>query len=315
MSATVADRADWLAQRRKSLGASDVPAILGISPFASAFSIAAQKLGLVPLDDDVDDDDPREFGRRAERMIAEWFTDRTGLYVAGEQMVCRHPGESWLTCTLDGLVVESPNSSIDNALGVCEIKTTSARRWDSIPEHVQAQVQTQMLITGFGRAWIPTLHGRRLVIYELAADPADQAFILKRAAEFWHRYIEAGELPPTDGHQATLDALAAVYPTSSPGAVSLDDIALVVVAWRAAKDDERQAKAERDEAEAAIKAALGDADEGTIDGQRVVSWRSQTRRSLDTKALSAAEPDLAKRFARETSFRVLRSHEPKEAKS
>ena len=55
------DRAEWLAWRRSGIGASDVAGILGISPWASPFTVWADKLGLLP-DEDLDDDDPREFG-------------------------------------------------------------------------------------------------------------------------------------------------------------------------------------------------------------------------------------------------------------
>mgnify|MGYP000308297088 CR=1 FL=1 len=54
MSMTTEARADWKLWRRGGLGASDLPAILGISPWASPFSVWADKCGLLPDEDDED---------------------------------------------------------------------------------------------------------------------------------------------------------------------------------------------------------------------------------------------------------------------
>ena len=80
------ERETWLAWRRAGIGGSDVAGILGLSPWASAYSVWVSKVTEL-----VDEDNERfEFGRRAEPMLAEWFHDRTGLFVAGEQSWCSH---------------------------------------------------------------------------------------------------------------------------------------------------------------------------------------------------------------------------------
>ena len=103
----MSDRTDWLAWRRSGIGASDVAGILGLSPWASPFSVWASK-----IDDQADDhdNDAMEFGRRAEVMVAPWFADRTGLTVAGEQARCTHRDDTWKLCTVDGFVLDGPNS-------------------------------------------------------------------------------------------------------------------------------------------------------------------------------------------------------------
>jgi len=75
------------------------------------------------------------------------------------------------------------------------------------------------------------------------------------------------------------------------GAVQLDELK----AQYAILEYCRGKRAELDEmaenARAAIEAALGDNEEGTIDGRVAVRWKRFTRRSLDIKALKDAEPD------------------------
>jgi predicted transcriptional regulator len=106
--------------------------------------------------------------------------------------------------------------------------------------------------------------------------------------------------PPTDGHDATLRAIAQVYPQQTPDlSVELDDLTNVLDEWRAAKAERNAADVREKAAKAAICAALADGEEGTVNGERVVSWRQQTRESYVVK---------------EASFRVLRETKPKKSK-
>lgn len=268
------DRAAWHEWRRQGLGASDIPALLGISRYASPFSVWAEKVDLLPPDDT--DSDYADFGRYAERMVAPWFTAKTGLHIAGEQTWCTHWADdlAWARCTVDGFVFESPTTADPAAaLGVEETKTRNpGRRYDELPDDMQAQGQWQMLVTGLPQVWFFVLHGRRPEIYELPADEGDQAFILARAREFWTGHVLTGEPPPIDGHEATLDALAAIYPTASPkSSIPIDDVAGALVQLREAKRWEKAAKGVADAASAVVRFAMGGNFEGTVDGVRAVT--------------------------------------------
>jgi putative phage-type endonuclease len=304
------DRADWLDWRRQGLGASDVAGILGLSPWVSPWSLWADKLGLTP---DQPDNEDLEFGRWAELMIGPWFEHRTGLHVASQQERCVHPELPWARCTLDGRVYDSPASTL--ALGGLEVKTDrKGRTWDGIPAHYQCQAQWQMFVTGMDRVWLPVLHGRRLEVYELDRDQGDIDLIVAEAARFWHDHVVAGVAPDVDGSDATLRALAAVYPDHTPGAgVDLGDQGVALVL---ALDDARAARRAAEKAEnvakARIAAALGDAEEGTVDGHRVVTYRTQTSRRIDAERLRVAHPDLAAEFEKTTTSRVMRPALPKE---
>ena len=58
--------------------------------------------------------------------------------------------------------------------------------------------------------------------------------------------------------------------------------------------------------EAAIMRALGDAEIGLLAGKKVVTWKPQSRTTIDSKALKAEMPEVAKRFSKTSSSRVLR---------
>lgn len=311
MTAPADERSDWLAWRRHGVGASDVAAILGISPFASPWSVWAEKVGLIG---EQEANEAMEAGHWLELAVGPWFAHKTGLYVTGEQMRCEAATNSVHRCTLDGYVGEGAEVSIDAALGGLEIKFEAfGRRWDEIPAHYQAQGQWQMHVTDLERVWFAVLRGRTLDIHELVRDQDDIDFMVDAVDRFWADHVVAGTPPATDGHDATLRAIAEVYPEATPDAVEIDDIAEVVAQLEEAKAAKKAAEADEAAAKAALQARLGTHEEGTVAGQRVVSWRPQSRSGIDTKALTAAHPDIAEQFATTSEFRVLRTHKPKGA--
>jgi len=307
----MSDRTDWLAWRRSGIGASDVAGILGLSPWASPFSVWASK-----IDDQADDhdNDAKEFGRRAEVMVGPWFTDRTGLTVAGEQARCTHRDDRWKLCTVDGFVLDGPNSDIASALGVLEIKTTgdSAADWAvEVPVHYRCQATWAMHVTDLPRCWFAVLHlafGRpRFEFYEFERDAAEEAFVVDACSRFWHDHVATGHPPAVDGHSATTDAIKAHWPTAE-GSLEADALTRRMCdRIRAHKATAKLIEANIAEAENELRAALGER-EALVDGTGKVlaSWKPQSTARLDGKALKAARPDIAAEYTTTTTTRVLR---------
>lgn len=303
------DRAAWLEWRRQGVGASEIAVLCGLSPFASPWSLYLTKRGEIP-EEDLSGNPMVELGRRAEGMLGDWFRDATGLHIIGEQTQVAHPEVDWQHATLDGYVVESPTSTIDDALGVAEIKVTGDGEWDEVPDHYACQVQWQMHVTGLGHAWLPVLHRHSgaFRVYEMERDDGVIAELVRLAGDFWQR-IQSGTPPPIDGSAASTTALRAAYPQDDGEEVEVS--AVLVEAWRIAKGRVDAAKLGLDAAENELKVALGDAAYGVVDGQRLASWRSQDRTGIDLARLKADHPDLAEMYRTVTSSRVLRYSKPK----
>lgn len=306
---------EWLDERRSGLGASDVAAIVGLSPWKSPYALWVEKTGLA--EDTQDETDNMEFGRRVEPVLARWFEDRTGLKALGEQTMCNHLERPWMRCTLDGFVGESDDTSLADALGGLEIKTTSdaAERWaDEMPDHYRCQGQWIMAVTGFDRLWFPTLHfafGRReFKVHELERDDQDIKFLIAEAEKFWVDNVLANVPPEVDGSEATKRALK-TWTATKGVEVDLAEMAETVEAWKLAKADLKAIEDAIDEYENTIKAALEHATEGTLNGQTVVSWRARKFSRVDAKALRDAHPDIAEAFTNTSEQRVLLAHTPK----
>jgi len=298
---------DWLDWRREGIGASDVAALCGLSPWSSPTAVYLEKTGQILGQDETE---PMRWGKLLEGAIAAEFSERTGYWVAGEQTWCEHPSHPHHRATVDGFVVgmgESLSLSIDEALGVLEIKTTSMKRWDEIPDHAYIQGQWQMWVTGKPKVWYAVLHnGRYLAIHDAERDDALIADLVEIVDEFWERVLTLSP-PPIDHLPATADALARAYAETDPSkVVDLEPDLAELIAVRAGLKREIADLEDRvRHIENRWKSALGDAELGIYDGRRVLTWTPVSRRSYDTKGLAVDHPDIAAKYERTTEYRRL----------
>lgn len=274
------ERTAWLAWRKLGIGASDVAALCGMSTFASPMSVWADKMGLTPPDAD---NDYMEFGRRAEPMLTGYFEDRNpGLLVLDQQARVVHPDHPHHRATLDGRVVEHPDG---DPLGVVEYKTGGFEVWDEIPDAYAIQVQWQMHVDQRDHAWFGVLHGRKYATYEADRDQRSIDMLIEVVDGFWHDHVLAEKAPPADAHRATAQALALAYPVQVAGeSVPLDDLQWALDLREQAAAQLSDAKFNKERADNAIKAAIGDAETGTLAGEPIVTWKAGTRAAYTVEA-------------------------------
>lgn len=303
-----ATRAAWLEWRRGGIGASEIAAVCGASPWQSPLSVYLRKRGDVP--DDAPPTEAMRLGLRLEHAIADEFTERTGLHVIGAQTWCVHPEYEWARCTVDGFAAESPSSTRADALGVVESKSAGMLAdYDPLPEHVALQVQWQLFVTELDHAWVAVLGGGYGGLgFRVLPVERDQTRIDALRAEgsrFWYA-VEAGVPPETTTYApGDRDDLAAAYPEPEPGtSVELGDRGAEVLAELRALKDVAKATAEKIAvAENTIKAALGDTEAGTVDGAQVVTWKAVQTTRVDTTRLKASAPDIAAEYSITTTSR------------
>lgn len=299
----------WHEWRRGGIGASDIPAISGLSPWATPLSVYLRKRGELPEEPE---NDAMRWGKLLEPIItAEFERANPGLYVVGAQSWCEHPELTWARCTVDGFVAESPNSTRGDALGTFQAKSTGDRaRFDPVPDYVVLQCQWEMFVTDCERCWLGiggggVRGGMGYETRELARDDAAIERLVKTAQAFWHDVQEGNPPEPVAGDAADL---AAAYADSDPSAsVELgDEGAQLVEEIRALKAAGKVNADRLAAAENTLKARLGEAESGLIGGEVAVTWRASDRRTIDVQALRADLPDVANRYTRtDTSRRFL----------
>lgn len=148
-----AGREAWLAHRRDWLGASDAPAVLGVSHWKSNEQLWEEKMGLV-VPEDIGERPYVRYGNDAEPLLRAFFElDHPEYEVSFVPFkVFHHPEKPFIACTPDGELVEKATGR----RGGLEIKTTeimNAAGWDKwkdrVPDEYYVQVCHQMLAAGW----------------------------------------------------------------------------------------------------------------------------------------------------------------------
>lgn len=95
--------------------------------------------------------------------------------------------------------------------------------------------------------------------------------------------------------------------STQPDVVNLDGFRDLVNAASLAAAEIEKWKGIQEQARAAIQAALGDAEVGTVDGVKAVTWTTSERTSVDTKRLQAdLPPEVLAPYQRTTVVRTFR---------
>ena len=140
--------AEQQAIRSTGIGASDVPAILGVDPWRGPWDVWMAK---VHPSDFTDMSEAMEWGHRLEQAICDKFLEGRDHFEAKRGETMRSEELSFALATPDFLLYED-----GRLVGLLEVKTSGWRRlddWgtpgtDQIPSHYMAQVQWQMFVTG-----------------------------------------------------------------------------------------------------------------------------------------------------------------------
>jgi putative phage-type endonuclease len=298
----------WLEVRKTRFGASDVAAILGVSPWGSPWSVWAEKMGLFSSHRD---DLVLQWGKDLEIAIERRFMRERDSVIVAQQHWATHPQFARVGATLDGL--EAP--ALDKPVVAPVDYKTGSEPWEEVPMQYACQGQMQMLATGLDvmhfALFVNTRHP--LYVYEVERNQSDIDFILERLDEFWDKHIVTAIPPATDGHDATLDALAKTFPEHVEGkSVDLDGLIEIVEAWRHAKKEKEELEAVENAAKARIIEALGDAEVGVIGGERVFTYKTQEKTTAKEAKRIAQEFPGAEKYITTTKHRVLRDCVAKE---
>lgn len=191
----------WREWRRGGIGASDLPAMLGIDPHGrTAYGVALEKRGLPG--GEVTETPLMTWGRLIQPLILSRYADHTGQKVRNLTRPSLHPDYPRLYAHLDGRVE-------GRRVGV-EIKNYDWQRKAAKAVETQALAQiglarldaVDVVRMDYGSPEIVTIERNDAVIRNL----------LEFASAWYQRYVLGDEMPPTDGSDA-----AHAYLNALPG--------------------------------------------------------------------------------------------------
>lgn len=296
---TTSTQDDWLAARMTGLTGSDALAALGLDPYKSRFALWLEKRSGVR---DNDDNERTLAGRILEPAVKQLFTAKTGRKVRDLNVLARSIEHPFMLATPDGEVVDDDNAGYEGKTTTVWLRDDWAN--DEVPLRALAQGAHYMAVLGWQRVYFAALIDNLVHVRVVERDDTFIAQLIEREREFWQMVVD-GTPPPVDHHQSTTNALAEMYPEHVEGK-SIELAEDLIDAWRDAKTELALAEMRVEALSNRIRNELGDAEIGTVNGDKAVSWKAQTRRQVDVKALRDAHPAIAEEFTVTSQTRVLR---------
>lgn len=283
------DRDAWLAVRKQGIGGSDVAAILGLSKYKGAFSLWAEKSGLME-EPDISGKPAVEWGNILEPVVGDHYrSQHPDREVRRVNAVCRSLSRPWAQASLD-YEVKDP----ELGWGVLEIKTVglrSADDWDEgVPVYYQTQVMHYLSVTKRPFADVAVLvGGQEYREYRLMRDEEDIAAVERAVDGFWAR-VKNGEPPEITGGESDSAAVHAL--NSEPDDdVRETDTCFELDDWLAAKELKDLYERKYKDATNKLKQAIGESKGIEVpEGKAIWSRFSSTK--TNTKAFEADHPGM-----------------------
>lgn len=315
-------REQWLAERRKGIGGSDIAAILGLSPYRTPMDVYLEKRGETQPRGD---DQAMYWGTVLEDVVAGEYQKRTGRKVQRVNQMLRHPEHEFMLANIDRAIV-NPNISgtvrwkdgrltTDRILECKTANSYSADQWgdagtDNVPDAYLLQCQWYLGITRADVADLAVLiGGSDYRIFSMQRDDGLIGDMIEAAAEFWKRVQEGIAPDPQSVSEA-----ARKWPkhVASKSLVVDVTIAEACAELEAISQQKKQLEAREDELKTKVMSAFGDAEEITYMGRRLATWKTQTTTRVDTTRLKKELPDIAAQFTTSSESRVFRLIKSKE---
>lgn len=297
------DRKAWLDARRKGIGGSDVPILMGESPWRSPGQLWNEKVGIEDLDRDPNEETPirLRLGTMLESVVAQMLEEEAGIKVQRlSNAIVRDEFYAGLFCSPDGFVLGDDGEPV----ALVELKTadsSKAEEWEEgvVPSNYLLQIQHNLGVTGLPCAYLGCLIGGTRGFRWIKIDRDEPTIEEARAAAlaFWEMVV-AETPPPLTGAEGDTKAVRARYPREDPGKTVTLDADMLDLAWELDRiKPELERLQERDaEIRNQIRAALGDAETGLLPDGSGWSYKTQKRAEYIVKA---------------SEFRVLRRKKAK----
>ncbi|MGL5755430.1 MAG: YqaJ viral recombinase family protein [Paraclostridium sp.] len=308
-------RGEWLEARGRGIGGSDASSVLGFSPYKSSMSLYLEKvryvsqrmgcvneIGLNLSEDKEEVSYGMELGNKLEEFVAREFSLMTGKKVRNVNGILKNDKYPFALANIDRSVVG------ERAFLECKVTNSYGKKnWrKEVPIHYQIQMVHYMAVTGASHCYVAALIGNEeLVIHKIDRDEEMVRKVMDLERLFWEDCVMGGNLPAPDGSGDYSKVLQGLYKEVKSEELILfekesfmdryDELCEVL------KDCEREKKTIEQYIQGQMKeyeiAYLGD---------RRITWKTQTRSSLDSKRLKKDYPEIAQKYMKTTTSRVFR---------
>lgn len=283
---------EWHIHRRNAIGSSETSGLLGMSDFASPWTVWMNKTGRTPIV--VESDDELMFwGRRLESVIRDVACERLELHARNSPSLqsLERPHMSY---SPDGLLSDG---------GLYEGKNTAwfmASKWDDqVPDHAEIQVHHGMYVTGATHAYVAGLvGGNRLKIHRVERNERLIELVTEVCDDLWLNYVIPDKEPPAGGTSADRDLVNDMHDhMGQPAHVAERDIQPLRDKYMKAAEAEKLAKQEKDATANQIRLLAGEASGIYVNDKPYINLK---RGNFASKRFKESHPDLFDQYQKST---------------
>ena len=317
---------EWLKERKKSLGGSDMGSILGMNPYSSPYTVWAEKTGKLPP---FEGNEWTRLGNDLEYYVAQRFAENSGLKVSNDNTTWRNSKYPHLHANIDRKIVGMKAG--------LECKITSelnAKKYKDgeFPDRFYAQCCEYLLVTEYERWYLAVLiYGKGIKIYQMTrikddivpewceasvyVDDAELEALATESARFWNLHVLTGIPPVADGTESTSNTLSTIYPESNGDTINLAAYETDLHQYMSLGELIDSMKNQRDEIGNRIKSFMGEAGRGESNKFKV-TWSSSIRSTFDHKRFAQEHPQMdLTNYYKATTTRTFKVNENKKEKA
>lgn len=295
-------KTEWLKHRQAGIGGSDASCIAGLNPWKSAIQLYMDKKEENPQEQK---SLRMELGNRLEGLVAELFTEATGLKVRNVNGILKNDKYPFALANIDRAIVGEK--------AFLECKTTNSyalKEWEEgVPAHYEIQCLHYMAITGATHCYIAALIGNSdFIWHKIERDQETIDYLMQIEKDFWENNIEKDVVPMPDGSDAYSEYLKKKYDKSNGQVIELHLLENGVDKLNRYDEivtDIKALESEKKLIEQEIQLYMEEFEVAKI-GDRKVTWKSSSRNTIDSKKLKAEMPDIAQQYMKTSTSRTFR---------
>jgi putative phage-type endonuclease len=308
---------EWLEARSGGIGGSDASSVLGFNPYKSSISVYLEKIhyvhvanglesvnGIKPSVSEAKKDVSyrMELGNKLEEFVAREFTLKTGKKVRNINGILKNDNYPFALANIDRAVVG------EKAFLECKVTNSFSKKlWQKeVPMHYQIQMIHYMAITGATHCYIAALIGNEeLVIHKIDRDEELINQVMDLEKRFWDKCVLGKNLPNPDGSEDYSNMLQGIYKNSKKEELILFEKEPLMNRYDEVCELSKDIDKEKKTIEQYLQSQMKEYEVAYL-GDRKITWKTQTRNSLDSKRLKKEHPELVEKYMKTTTSRVFR---------
>lgn len=168
------------------------------------------------------------------------------------------------------------------------------------------QCMHYMAVMGYDKMYLAVLVlGKAFYWFEIERNEDEITSLIEAEKKWWERYMLNDEIPEIDGSDSTSATLDEIYPNSRAESIVLYGDEAIVESYMQAKAKEKEYKELATKYQNQLAGLMGENDTAELKGY-TITYKSQSRTSIDSKRLKTDLPDVYEQYSKTTSSRTMR---------